>query len=60
VQGDISVPIDSLPFDLLVIERLIGEAAMIEKGLPRFGQRQVLCCSCDLAFKCEVFHKELL
>jgi hypothetical protein len=29
----ISVPIDSLPFDLLVIERLIGERAAIEQGL---------------------------
>lgn len=29
----ISVPIDSLPFDLLVIERLIGEAAMTAQGL---------------------------
>jgi hypothetical protein len=29
----ISVPIDSFPLDLLVIERLIGERAAIEQGL---------------------------
>jgi hypothetical protein len=35
----ISVPINSLPFDFLVIERLIGERAAIEQGLAHVCSR---------------------